>query len=237
MFHKIPNMIYKKILAWFTFDYFTHNIDLISQARKNFRPQSNNDNTVIAEQSDYVWDPDWSHPLFINIPVDISSQAIDTISIHPDFIKIIPLTIDATPLNYNTFLPDTQNNSLNSTVIHHEILNGTRNLTQQDIQTPSHFKNEEIVHITVTTTQQSISTIHPNLTTPRNKNATSLQVTLQSTVKPSATLAPKYSNMDYRTFRPMTKPSKPRKTFTRNNFAEHNYICTFVESKLPPTKK
>ena len=206
MFHKIPNMIYKKILAWFTIDYFTHNLVLISQATKNSRPQSNNDNTVIAEQSDYVWDPDWSHPLFINTPVDISGQAIHTISIHPDYIKIMPLTIDATPLNYNTFLPDTQNNSLNSTVIHHENLNGTRNLTQQDIQTPSHFINEEIVHTTVTTTQQSISPIHPNLTTPRNKYATSPQVTLQSTVKPSSTLAPKFSHMDYRTFRPMTKP-------------------------------
>ena len=85
----------QKILAWFTINYFTHNIDLISQVRKNFRPQSNKDDTVIAEQSDYVWDPDWSHPLFINIPADISSQAIDTISIHPDCIKIIPLTIDA----------------------------------------------------------------------------------------------------------------------------------------------
>ena len=27
----------QKILAWFIIDYFTHNIDLISQARKNFR--------------------------------------------------------------------------------------------------------------------------------------------------------------------------------------------------------
>ena len=52
----------QKILAWFTIDYFTHNLDLISQARKNFRSQSNNDDTVIAEQSDYVWDTDWSHP-------------------------------------------------------------------------------------------------------------------------------------------------------------------------------
>ena len=98
----------QKILAWFTIDYFTHNLDLISHARKNFRPQNNNEDTVIAEQSDFVWDPDWSHPLFISIPVDITSQAIDTISIHPDYIKIIPLKIDATPLNYNTFLPDTQ---------------------------------------------------------------------------------------------------------------------------------
>ena len=177
----------QKILAWFIIDYFTHNIDLITQARKTFRPQSTNDKTVIAEQSDCVWDPEWSHPLFINIPVDISSQAISTISIHKDYLKIFPLTIDATPLNYNSFLLDRQITSLSSTVIHQENLNGTKNLTHQDIQTPSHFMNEEIVQTTVTTTQQSISQIHPNLTTPRNKNPTLPQVTLQSTVKPSVT--------------------------------------------------
>ena len=42
----------QKILAWFIIDYFTHNLDLISQARKNFRPQNTNDDTVLAEQSD-----------------------------------------------------------------------------------------------------------------------------------------------------------------------------------------
>ena len=87
------------------------------------------------------------------------------------------------------------------TVIHNENLNGTRNLTQQDIQTPSHFINEEIVQ-TTTTTQQSISPIRPNLTTPKNTNTSLAQVTLQSTVKPS--VAPKYSHMDYQTYRPMT---------------------------------
>ena len=45
-------------------DHFTHNIDLIAQVRKSFRPQSTNNDTVIAEQSAYVWDPEWSHPLF-----------------------------------------------------------------------------------------------------------------------------------------------------------------------------
>ena len=134
----------QKILAWFIIDYFTHNLDLISQARKNFRPQNSNDDTAISEQSEYVWDPEWSHPSFINIPQSISSQAISTISYHRDYVKVMPLTIDATQLNYNTFLPDTRNNSLNSTVIHNENLNGTINLTQQDIQTPSHFINEEI---------------------------------------------------------------------------------------------
>ena len=79
----------------------------------------------------------------LNFPADISSQAISTISFHKDYVKLIPLKIDATPLNYNTFLPDTQNNSLNSTVIHHENLNGTNNHTQQDIQTTSHFINEK----------------------------------------------------------------------------------------------
>ena len=138
----------QKILAWFTIGYFTHIIDLIEQARKNFRPQSTNDDTVIAEQSYYVWNPEWSHPAFLHFPVDISSQAINSISFHPDYIKIIPLTNDATPLNYTTFLHDTQKNSLNSTVIHHENLKRTRKLTQQDIQTPSHFINEEIVHTT-----------------------------------------------------------------------------------------
>ena len=52
----------QKILPWFIIDYFTHNSDLIAQARRSFRPQSSNDDTVIAEQSDYIWDPDWSHP-------------------------------------------------------------------------------------------------------------------------------------------------------------------------------
>ena len=149
----------QKILAWFIIDYFTHNLDLISKARKNFIPQNTNNDTVLSEQSDYVSDPDWSHSAFINIPQAILSQAISTISFHRDYVNVVPLTIDATPLNYNTFLPDTRNNSLNSTVLHNENLNGTRNLTQQDIQTPSHFINEEIVQRTATTTQQSISPI------------------------------------------------------------------------------
>ena len=37
----------QKILAWFIIDYFTHNLYLISQARKNFRPQNTNDDTVL----------------------------------------------------------------------------------------------------------------------------------------------------------------------------------------------
>ena len=173
-----------------------------------------------------------------NIPQDISSQAISTISFHRDYVKVIPLTIDATPLNYNTLLPDTRNNSLYSTVIHNENLNGTRNFTQQDIQTPSHFINEEIIQTTVTTTHQSISPIRPNLTTPKNPNKSLTQVTLQSTVKPS--VAPKYSHMDYQTYRLMTKPSKTQKTFRRNTFAEHNLNYAHQQKTNhppPPPKK
>ena len=48
----------QKILAWFMIDYFAHNIDLFAQARKNFRPQTTNDDTVNAEKSDYIWDPE-----------------------------------------------------------------------------------------------------------------------------------------------------------------------------------
>ena len=106
-------------------------------------------------------------------------------------------------MNYNSFLPDRrQNNSLKSTLVQQENLNGTRNLTQQDIQTPSLLINEKIVETIVTTTQQSISPIHPNLLTPKPKTSILPQVTLQSTVKPS--VAPKYSYMDYQSFRPMT---------------------------------
>ena len=138
-------------------------------------------------------------------------------------------------MNYNTFLPDTRNNSLNSTVIDNENLNGTRNLTQQDIQTPSHFINEEIVQTTATTTQQSISPIHPNLTTPRNTNTSLTQVTLQSTVKPS--VAPNYSHMDYQTYIPMTIPSKTRRPFTKNTFAEHSYNYAHKQKTNQTPKK
>ena len=85
----------------------------MAQAKKN-RPQSTNDDTVIAEQSDYIS----SHPFFLKIPIDISSQAISTINFHKDLKKVIPLTIDATPLNLNSFLPvRRQTNSLNSTLV------------------------------------------------------------------------------------------------------------------------
>ena len=107
-----------KILAWFILDYFVHNLDLISLARKNFQVQNSDDETILADETYYVWDPGWSHPSFINIPTDISSQIITTVSINRDFVRITPLNIDATPINYNSLFTDREgNNSLNSTFI------------------------------------------------------------------------------------------------------------------------
>ena len=48
----------EKTLAWFIIDYFVHNIDPIALSRKNFRPQNSDDETVLADQTDYFWDPD-----------------------------------------------------------------------------------------------------------------------------------------------------------------------------------
>ena len=61
----------------------------------------------MADETDYLWDPEWSHSLFIIIPTDISSQTITTVSINRDYVRINPLTIDATPLNYNYLFTDT----------------------------------------------------------------------------------------------------------------------------------
>ena len=85
-------------------------------------------------------------------------------------------------------------------------------------------RSEAIVETTTTTTteaQRSISPIQPNFTTPKLKNPTLQQTIIQSTVKPS--VAQKYSQMDYPTFRPVTKPSYKQQTSHRNNFAKHNY--------------
>ena len=145
----------QKILAWFIIDYFVHSIDFIPLSRKSFRSEISDNRTLLADQTDYVWDPDWSHPSFLNIPTDISCEAKITNSVSKDHIRITSLTIDATPLNYIAmFTERTANNSLNFTFINtQETLNGTRSLTQQDIQTPSHFLNEETVETMPTTTQ------------------------------------------------------------------------------------
>ena len=43
----------QKILAWFIIDSFSPYIDLIAQARENFGQQNTDDETVLAEQSDF----------------------------------------------------------------------------------------------------------------------------------------------------------------------------------------
>ena len=133
------------ILAVFIIDYFVLFIDFISISRLCFRLQNSNDETIPADQTKYNWDVEWSHSSFLNITTDISSAAIKTISAHKDKVTIIPLTIDATPLNNNAMFTDrTEKNSLNSTVINtQETLNGTRNLSQQNTLTLSHFVNEK----------------------------------------------------------------------------------------------
>ena len=160
----------QNILAWLIIEYVVHNLDPISVERKNCQPQNSDDEILLTDETFYVWDTEWSHPSFIIIPTDNSSQAITTISIKRDYLRITPLTIDATPINYISMFTDREgNNSFNSTFINQENLNGTGNITQQDIQTPSHFVNEEIVETMPTTTHQSISPIHPTLKTPKKK--------------------------------------------------------------------
>ena len=100
----------QKILAWFIFDYFDHNLDLISKARKTFQQSNSDDETILAGKTYYVWDPEWSHPSFFNISTDISSQAITIISISRDYIRITPLTIDSQSVNYNSTFTDREGN-------------------------------------------------------------------------------------------------------------------------------
>ena len=128
-----------------------------------------------------------------------------TLSVHKDYVGVTPLTIDAALSNYNAMFTDrTGNNCLNSTfIITQETLNGTRNLTQQDIQIPSQFINKKIVETMPTTTQPSFSPIHPTLTTPHNKSTTFPQTTIQSIIKPYVTS--KYSQLGYQTIRQVMK--------------------------------
>ena len=68
----------------------------------------------------------------------------------------------------------------------------------------------------------------------RPKNPTLPQVTLQSTVRSS--VAPKYSHMDYQTYRTITEATHKRKTFTRNKFAEHNNIYVDRPQTTQPSR-
>ena len=88
----------------------------MSLARTNFQSQNSDDESILADKTFYICEPEWPHPPFIIIPTDISSQAITTISINRYYVRITPLTIDATPLNYNSTLTDREGNyRLNST--------------------------------------------------------------------------------------------------------------------------
>ena len=128
------------------------------------------------------------------------------ISVHRDYLRVTPLTTDTTPLNYNAIFNDrTSNNSLNSIFIKtQENLNGTKNLTKQDIKAPSHFVNEEIVQALPKTTQQKTSPIYLTLTTPHNKDKIhSSPTTVQSNVK--LLVLPKDSHMNHQINRSITK--------------------------------
>ena len=138
----------------------------------------------------YVWDLEWSHMLLFNIPNDNSSAAIATISVQGDYSRVIPLTNDTKPLNYNAIFKErTSNNSSNSTfIITEEIFNGTRNLIKQDIRTPSHSK-VELKHYHNNTTKYLPYSSNPYV--PHNKNDILFPPKKsQSTVKPVA--IPKY---------------------------------------------
>ena len=87
-----------------------------------------------------------------------------------------------------------------------ETFNGTKNFHNKT----SHFRNEEIVQALPRTTQQSISTFHPALTSPNSKDKSLFpQTTLQSTIKTS--VIAKYWQKDYQTHRLITKKRQSTK--------------------------
>ena len=91
---------------------------LISTSRNSFRLKISDDETILPDQLDYVWEPEWSHLLFIYITTNTANAAIATVSVHKIYLTVTPLTINATPLNYDTMFKDrTGNNSLNSTFL------------------------------------------------------------------------------------------------------------------------
>ena len=79
-----------------------HNLDLISTARQRFRPQTSDEEIKLVDQTEYKWDPEWSHLLFVKKLSDISSAATATVSLRKNYLRATALTIDATLLNHNT---------------------------------------------------------------------------------------------------------------------------------------
>ena len=91
------------------------------------------------------------------------------------------------------------------------------------ISKPHLFLNWEIFEKIPPTTPRGTSSSHPTLTKPYFKNSQFPQTTTQSKVKPS--VVPKYSQLNYQSYRPLTKPRQPNKQMYpyRNFCANHNY--------------
>ena len=80
---QIQKIYLQRILAWYIIDNFQPSLDLISQTRKSL-PQTDKE-TFLADETDFIWDNEWSHKPFLNIPSDISRGAIAINSVHRDF--------------------------------------------------------------------------------------------------------------------------------------------------------
>ena len=71
----------------------------------------------MADKTDYLWDPEWSHILFFIVPKIVSSTSVATVSLDKDYLKLTPLITNTTHLKFDTLFNDrTSNNSFNSTI-------------------------------------------------------------------------------------------------------------------------
>ena len=61
------------LLAWIIIDSFQHNINLTEQSRKQFHTYYDKD-TILADETHYVWDQKWHHDVCFNIPNDIPAE-------------------------------------------------------------------------------------------------------------------------------------------------------------------
>ena len=64
------------------------------ESKKNFRPQTSDDETLLADQTDFLWDPERSRMLFFSSPSDISCASIANVSVHKDDLRVTLLTTD-----------------------------------------------------------------------------------------------------------------------------------------------
>ena len=92
-----------------------------------------------ADKTDYAWYPEWYYFLYFIIPNNFSRAASATFSVDKDYSKNTLVKTNTPPLIYNTMFNDMLfNTSLNSTFKNtEENVNGTINLTQQNVQTAS----------------------------------------------------------------------------------------------------